>query len=730
MGINYNKETGIFHLKFRDVSYVMQLFRNKYLVHLYWGSKIEGKGFGHLLRVSERAFSPNPDKEDRSYSLDTLPLEYPAYGNTDFRIPAFSVEQENGSLVTDLTYHSHRIFEGKLQLEGLPSTYVEGQEEATTLEIILNDAVTGLKLILTYTVFEAFNCMTRHVKFINGGTQRLSLEKALSVSCDFHSSDYNFLQLSGAWARERHIYRRPLTYGLQSIESRRGMSSHQQNPFFALLSKEATEDSGDVYGFSLVYSGNFMAGVEVDQFDGARAFMGINPSGFRWALEPGAEFQTPEVVMTHSSKGLGDLSRNYHTLYRTRLCRGNYRDQCRPILINNWEATYFDFNSEKILDIAKQASEVGIELMVLDDGWFGQRNHDRCSLGDWVENPTKFTKGLKGLAEEINALGMQFGLWFEPEMVSPDSDLYRQHPDWCIHIEDREPSESRNQLVLDLSRDEVCEALIDQISQVLSNIPIAYVKWDCNRNLTEIGSPSLPYDRQQETAHRYVLGLYKVMETITLRFPEVLFESCSGGGGRFDPGMLYYMPQAWTSDDTDAIERLKIQYGTSIVYPASTMGAHVSEVPNHQVHRTSSLETRGNVAMMGNFGYEIDITKLSERDVHNIKAQVHKYKDIRELVQFGNLYRLKNPFEGNEGAWMYVSGDKHQAVILFAKVLAKPNEPFERIKLKGLKPELEYHLLGGEGVYGGDYLMKVGLNVPVLLGDFQSTIWRLKVLME
>jgi len=494
----------------------------------------------------------------------------------------------------------------------------------------------------------------------------------------------------------------------------------------ALLAKDATEDYGEVYGFSLVYSGSFLAQAEVDQYGIARVGIGLQPFNFQWLLEPGESFQAPEAVLVRSSQGLGGLSRTYHRLYRTRLCRGEFRDRKRPILINNWEATYFNFNADKIKEIAYAGKELGLELFVLDDGWFGKRDNDDSSLGDWVEDRRKLPEGLGKLGKDITAMGMEFGLWFEPEMVSPESDLYRKHPDWCLHVPGHKRSLARQQLVLDLSRKDVCDYIVESVSSVLSSAPITYVKWDMNRNMTEIGSALLPPERQRETGHRYILGLYDVMERIVSSFPHILFESCSGGGGRFDPGMLYYMPQTWTSDDTDAVERLKIQYGTSIVYPASSMGAHVSAVPNHQVHRSTPLETRGHVAMSGNFGYELDLTKLSEEEREDIRKQVTEYKELRMLIQYGDFYRLLSPFEGNETAWMFVSDDKKEAFATYFRVLAEPNPPLRRLRLKGLDPVKSYRLQHNGEVYRGDELMYFGLSLPQREGDFRSLLFILK----
>jgi alpha-galactosidase len=727
MSIQFHSSDQIFHLKGKQTSYVLQLVKG-FPAHVYWGRTIREGQLASIIQYRERAsFSPNPFPENRSISLDTLPLEYPAYGSGDFRHPAYQVQLPNGTTITEALYRQHRIFSGKPELEGLPATYVQQAAEADTLELELFDQVAGLTIILTYTIFKELDAITRSVRFINEGIQDLNIQRALSMSVDFHHSEYDILHLSGAWTRERHIERRALASGMQAIESRRGSSSHQQNPFVALLSKGANEDCGDVFGFSLVYSGSFVAQAEVDQFRTTRVSMGINPFDFNWLLQPGASFQTPEAVMVYSPNGLGQMSRTYHKLYRTRLCRGNFRDSTRPILVNNWEATYFNFTADKIEGIAKVGRDLGIELFVLDDGWFGCRNSDNSSLGDWFVDLQKLPNGLEDLVQRVRNLDMQFGLWFEPEMISPDSELYRQHPDWCLHVPDYRRTEARTQLILDFSRADVCEAIYTMISDVLRSAPITYVKWDMNRNMTEIGSALLPAARQKETAHRYILGLYTVLEKITNEFPHILFESCSGGGGRFDPGMLHYMPQTWTSDNSDAVSRLKIQYGTSIVYPTSTMGAHVSAVPNHQVHRMTSLDMRGHVAMSGNFGYELDLTKFTEEEKNVVKQQVALYKEIRSLVQFGNFYRLLSPFEGDEAAWMIVAEDQSEAVIAYFRVLAEPNDPLARLKLKGLDANKDYLLVEDGQTYGGDHLMYAGLTLPVLKGDFQSQIWRLKL---
>jgi len=713
MAIHIDERAGLFHLQGKDVSYVMQVV-DGYPVHLYWGKKLRADG-----NLQDMPGLP------KHRNLDQMPQEYPQYGSGDFRSPAYQVQLEDGSRITELVYQGYRIIPGKPRLEGLPATYAEADDEAETLEITLADAYSGLRVTLLYTVFKDSNAIARSARLINSGSGRLKLLRALSMSVDMDIPDYEAVYLAGAWGREAHLQRRPIGPGGTRIESRRGMSGHQLNPFLALAEPGADEDRGEVYGFSFVYSGNFLAQAEVDSMRKVRVQVGINPFDFCWLLMPGESFQTPETVMVYSDNGLGGMSRTYHKLYRTRLCRGVYRDQVRPILVNNWEATYFQFTADKLVSIAKAGAELGIELFVLDDGWFGKRNDDTTSLGDWVVNRDKLPDGLEGLAERINRLGLKFGIWVEPEMVSPDSDLYRAHPDWCLHVEGRRRTLARTQLVLDMSRPDVREHIYGMLSAIFRSVPVAYVKWDMNRSLTEIGSAAAPPERQGEIAHRHMLGVYELMERLTGEFPHILFESCSSGGGRFDPGMLYYMPQTWTSDNTDAVERLKIQYGTSLVYPASAIGAHVSAVPNHQVGRVTPLKMRGDVAMSGNFGYELDLTKFTDEEKEEVKRQVALYKSIRPIVQQGELYRLLSPFEGNETAWMFVTEDRSEALLFYFKVLAEPHMPKKRLRLKGLDPQRDY-AVEGFGTFGGDRLMHAGLAFQVPPGDHFSLVVRLR----
>lgn len=728
MPIFFDNVNRIFHLKAGNCSYIFGINKYDYMQHIYWGEQIEISTCNKFSYIGGKFFNSPVPKPTNIISLEECTRsEYPFYGTGDFKAPAFQTEDENGYTTNCLKFKSYKIYCGKPSLDGLPATYMENENEGQTLEITASDESIGLDLILIYTVFDKMNVITRSAKFINNSSSKLKLLRALSMSIDMEDDDFDYLQLWGGWASERHIDRKPLAHGIQSLESRRGSSSHQKNPFFSLLRKNADENSGEVFGFSLVYSGCFLAQIEVEQFNFTRVSMGINPFNFTWTLQPGCIFETPEVVMVYSNEGLGGMSRTYHKLYRERLCRGKYRDKVRPILINNWEATYFKFNSQKILNIVKDAKQLGIELFVLDDGWFGRRNDSTSSLGDWKVNLEKIPEGLYGLCSKINGIGLQFGLWFEPEMISPDSELYEVHPDWCLHIPKRERTTVRDQLVLDLSRDEICNYIIDSVGKVLKSAPITYVKWDFNRELTEIGNELLPPDMQKELCHRYVLGFYKILEKLTESFPDVLFEGCASGGGRFDPGILYYMPQIWASDNTDAISRLFIQYGTSIVYPASTISAHVSAVPNEQTHRITPLSTRGNVAMSGNLGYELDLNILDNDDKAEIKNQVEKYKALRYLIQKSDLYRLKNPFEEDTCAIMYVSQDKKDAAIFCTRIICKTAfMHIERLKLHGLNKDVLYEIVGENIFSTGSELMKIGLDYSDLDKDFTSKIWILK----
>ena len=708
MSIIYHESTQTFHLTNGKISYLMKVFPDGTLGQLYFGKAVRDReGFDHLLEMKSRPMSAIAGAA-RNYSLEHCKQEYPSCGSTDFRHPAVELRQENGSRITYFVYKDHTVTPGKPALEGLPATYCESDGEAETLTVRLEDALLGVSVYLNYTLFARESAIARSALFVNGGEQELHLTHAMSLSLDLPDRDYEFLHFSGAWARERFLKVRRLEQGIQSVESTRGHSSATHNPFVMLRRPGTGEDSGEVMGFSLIYSGNFLAQAEVDTWDTTRVTLGINPFGFDWKLSPGGRFQTPEAVVVYSAEGMGEMSRTFHRLYRTRLARGYWRDRPRPILLNNWEATYFDIDEDKLFNIAKTAKEDGVELFVLDDGWFGARCNDRAGLGDWVANPERLPGGITGIAGRVEGLGMKFGLWFEPEMVNEDSDLYRAHPDWVLRTPDRRASLGRNQLVLDFSRPEVVDHIHGMMAKILSEAKVSYVKWDMNRSITEAYSAALPPDRQGEVCHRYILGVYSLYERLTSEFPRVLFESCASGGGRFDPGMLYYAPQCWTSDDSDAAERLKIQYGTSFCYPVSSMGAHVSAVPNHQVNRVTPLYTRANVAFFGAFGYELDLGRLTEEERSQVREQIAFMKEYREVLQFGDFYRLLSPFEGNITAWMVVSPDRRTALAGWYRTLNEVNGPFRRMKLRGLDPALDY-TVNGCSVHGGDELMEVGL---------------------
>jgi len=738
MGISFNASTRMFHLRAGLCSYILQVVDEGYLAHRFFGGQLVEDRLAQPLMRTMRPFSPSPEGSDTDFSLDTLPQEYPYSGRGDFRTPAIEIQTSAAGETLDLRYIGHRIAAGKISLPGLPATYVEDPEEGQTLEIDLVDGLTGLRVVLRYTAFVEHSVIARSVTLINEGENPIKIERIMSASLDLADAEYDWIHLAGAWGRERHPVRERLGPGVRQVESRRGASSHQANPAAVFARPGVTESHGEAWAIALVYSGNFSITVDVNQYQNTRVMAGIHPSGFSWSLLPEASFHAPEVLLSFSDAGLGALSRGLHKLIRTRLASGAHRDRLRPILLNNWEATYFQFDRASLVDLGRSGAELGIELFVLDDGWFGHRDDDTSSLGDWVVDLRKLPDGLEDVSSELQRLGLQFGLWFEPEMVSSDSDLYRLHPDWCLHVPGRSRSLGRHQLVLDYSRDDVCDYVTEALSDILSKGAVTYVKWDMNRNMTEVGSALLPAARQGETAHRYMLGLYAVMAALTSRFPHVLFESCSGGGGRFDLGMLHFMPQVWTSDNTDAIDRLPIQFGTSLIYPSSAMGAHVSAVPNHQVGRITPLETRGFVAMMGNLGYELDVRQSNEEDRAIIRDQICLYKEIRPLVLFGDLYRLRDPKERNDAAWMYVSEDKGMAFATFIRILARANPPLETLRFCGLDPLQHYHirLIGGDGLEhlpleavtlttGGDELMSVGVVIPPLTGDYRGCAWRI-----
>ena len=727
MPITYNEQSREFHLYNNKISYLIKILANEQLGQLYFGKRIPNrKNHDYLVENTYRPVTSYVFDDDYSFSLGNVKQEYPAYGTTDQRRPALDIKQPNGSRITDFKYVSHKIYAGKRKLTGLPATYVEDESEATTLEINLYDELIQVTLCLQYTIFENSAAIARSVKFSNDSDQKYKLKTALSLNLDLPDANYEWLQFSGAWGRERHLHKTPLRPGIQAINSARGASSHMQNPFVILKRPFTTEEQGEALGVSFVYSGNFLAQAEVDEYSVTRLQIGIDPFQFSWCLKPNETFQTPEAILAYTSEGLNQLSQTFQKLYTTRLARGYWRDKERPILINNWEATYFDFTEEKLLSIAKKAKELGIELFVLDDGWFGERTKETAGLGDWYVNRNRLKNGISGLSRKIHDLGMMFGLWFEPEMVNKDSDLYRKHPDYIIETPKRHASHGRKQYVLDFSRKEVVDNIYEQLVKILDEGEIDYIKWDMNRNITECYSIAYPSEQQGEIMHRYILGVYDLYERLIERYPKILFESCASGGGRFDAGMLYYAPQAWTSDDSDAIERLKIQYGTSFGYPQSMMGAHVSASPNEQLGRNTPLKIRGDVAFFGAFGYELDLDKLSSTELASIKKQIELMKKYRSIFQYGTFYRLKSPFEGNIVSWMVVSEDKSQAIVGYYKILNDVNCEYRRLCLPGLDADTLYNVqeeLGSYlGNFTGDELANIGLvTTDASAGQNQET---------
>ena len=722
MAIIMNQAEQVFTLQTKRTTYQMKAGDYGILLHLYYGARVEDCTMDYLLHRKDVGFSGNPYEagEDRTFSLDTLPQEFPSYGVGDYRNNCVGVCQADGTRAADFRYVSWEIREGAHKIPGLPCLFDE-DETAETLVIFLEDAASSLKLELYYVVFADRDVIARSARITNGGKEAVRLEKMMSACLELPNGSWEAIHFHGRHAMERRLERLPLMHGTMEVGSRRGTSSHQHNPGVILCSPDATEEHGGCYGLSLIYSGSFSMEIEMDQMDSVRAVCGINPEFFEYRLEPGEAFDTPQLMMTYSGSGLGRMSANFHSIIRHNLCRGKYKFARRPVLINNWEATYFDFNEEKILSIARQASELGIEMLVLDDGWFGSRDSDNAGLGDWYVNTDKLKGGLTDLVTGINGLGMKFGIWIEPEMVNEDSRLYREHPDWALTIPGRKPCRSRNQLVLDMSRSEVRDYVFDSIAAVLKSANVEYVKWDMNRSICDVYSAVLPKERQGEVYHRYVLGIYDLMERFTSSFPNILFEGCSGGGGRFDPAILYYSPQIWCSDDTDGIERLEIQYGTSFFYPISAVGSHVSAIPNHQTGRRTPLATRGVVAMAGSFGYEMDLNLLTEDEKEAVKAQVKDYKKYYDLIHNGDYYRLTSP-QGDSGftAWQFVSGDKTRTLLNLVITHVRANAPDLWFKLRGLDPEKRYRLEENGRIYSGSALMNAGISIPMIMGDYPA----------
>ncbi len=728
MGILYDEKNRLFKLDTPHTSYCMGT-RDGYLLHCYYGPRLRGTDAAYLARTDEPPYTPARSARDKLSFLDAAPFEYPTGGVGDFRTHCLEIRTTAGHNAVELSYRRHSIQKGKRPLPGLPATFGSAHD-CTSLTVTLADDVLGLEVDLEYTVFEDLDALTRSAVIRNTGAKEpvIYLTKVLSACLDMDDRDFELLTLHGSWARERVIQRQRLAVGRQGVFSERGETSHQAQPFLALLTPGTTQTQGQVYAMHLVWSGNFEAQAEVDQHGQVRSVLGVSPYDFCWKLSAGESFQAPEAVLVYSHHGLGGMTRTLHDLYRGHLLRGEWKDKKRPVLLNSWEGAYFDFDTEKLLAMARSGAALGMEMFVLDDGWFGDRRDDNRALGDWYVNEEKLPGGLKRLADELNAMGMKFGLWMEPEMISPDSDLYRAHPDWALQVPGRPAGLCRNQYVLDLTRREVLEYVWDRIEAILTCANIEYVKWDMNRQLSDLGSTGLPGDRQGELSYRYVLAVYELQERFCTRFPNVLLENCSGGGARYDPGMLYYSPQIWCSDDTDAVERLAIQEGTALVYPLATMGAHVSACPNHAVGRTTPMDTRGHVALAGTFGYELDPRKLTEEERSQIPGQIALYHRFNALLRTGGYYRLASYRENHAfDCWQVVSRDRRTALVTYVQVLAAANRRSRRVLLQGLDPAASYRLEGTDRIFGGDTLLYGGLPLEPLWGDFRSRLLVLRM---
>lgn len=712
MSIHISKDERLFHLETENSSYVFRVLENQQLQHLYYGKRIHVKeNYGNLASYQTRGFEVSYTADEERIQLSMIPNEYAAYGKGDFRHPAYQVQDATGSRITELKYQGYTLSTGKKRLEILPSTFDDDGERSEVLTITLKDDIIGLVVKLNYTVFPGQNVIVRNVEFINEGQSDLKLLKAMSLQLDLQDDQFDFIHFSGAWLRERQLYRTALRPGLQSIDSLRYSSSPQNNPFFMLSRKHTTEESGEVYGFNLVYSGNFQNSIEVDHFDTTRVLVGVNPVEFEYLLEPQMSFVTPESIMSYSAQGMNALSQQLAIFYREHLVNRHFAKRPRPIVLNSWETMYFNLTTDKVLELAKCGQQLGVELFVLDDGWFGHREGDNSSLGDWTTDYRRLPKGISYIADEIHKMGMQFGLWFEPEMISVDSELYLTHPEWMICTPHRKPSVGRHQYVLDFTNQEVIDYLFDAISSIIQETRLEYIKWDYNRHITDAYTATLSAAKQMEFGHRYILGVYQLLERLTKAYPEVLFESCSSGGGRFDLGMMYYAPQAWTSDDTDPIERLKIQHGTSYGYSLSMMSAHVSASPNEQSGRRTSLDTRAAVAYFGVFGYELDVTTLEAEEAEKVKEQIDFYKKYREVFQYGNFFRIRSPFEDDVVDWQVVSSDKSTAILLHTSLISHLNPGYSVVKFCGLDEDKRYTIAGTDEEFFGDELMNAGVKI-------------------
>lgn len=722
MSIQFDQNRNLFQLKTNHTLYQMKVNDIGILLHTHYGNPVGDMDMSYQIPKLDRGFSGYPYEKrlSRDCSLDLVPQEYSGSSVGDYRVSSISVIGADGSRSTDFRYAGHKIYRGKYTIPGMPHVR-ENQSDVETLEILLRDETAGLELTLLYGVFAEKDIITRTVQIKNTGSQSIRLEKAASMSLDFLNQKYDLVHFHGRICMERQMERVPLTHDIHVVGSRRGMTSHQHNPFVILCEPSANENQGKCFGFMFVYSGSHKTEIEMDQAGSTRVVMGIHDENFSWRLEAGDTFYAPEVILSYSNQGFNGLSQKYHRIIRENVCDSRYLTKRRPVLINNWEATYFDFTAEKILSLAKQAKEIGIEMLVLDDGWFGKRNSENAGLGDWYVNEEKLNGGLGKLSAEVNRLGLQFGLWFEPEMINEDSDLFRSHPEWVLRDPERKPMMERNQMVLDMSNKAVQDYLYDCISKVLKQASISYIKWDFNRPVANVYSNALPADRQGEVGHRFVLGTYALLERVTANYPEIMIEGCSGGGGRFDAGILYYCPQIWCSDNTDPIARLAIQKGTSYGYPVSAMGCHVSASPNHQTGRSTSLAARGVAAMSGTFGYELDLNQVSENEKTQMKQQIETFQKYYWLIQGGTYFRLcDNRMDDFYEAWEMVAQDQSEALVNFVMTDVHANSEIPWIRLMGLKSTAKYQVEGTDEIYTGAALMDVGYGFANLMGDYPA----------
>ena len=718
--IAFDKENTVFSINTRNTTYQMCVDEYGVLLHLYYGRRTAGDT-RFLLTFADRGTLSNINDvgNRRDYSYDALPQEYPTTGMGDMRSPAIIVENSDGSVSCDLRYVSHEIRQGKYALSGLPAVYAD-EDEAATLEIVLRDEVSGLTAKLLYGVLPELDIITR-AAVISTDKEPVILKRVFSASVDFLTAKKDLLTFYGRHGMERKLQREHVMHGEKVIASRRGASSHQYNPMMILCETDTTEAAGGCMSMQLVYSGGFKGVCEKDQLDQTRLQIGIMDEKLSYPIKKGEEFIAPEVIMTYSGSGFSELSHNLHRCIREHVCRGYWKDKERPVLINSWEAFYFSFDADSLLGLADEAAALGIDMLVLDDGWFGKRDDDNSGLGDWTVNEKKLGSTLGDFVKKINEKGLKFGIWMEPEMVNEDSDLYREHPDWALAIPGRKPVRGRNQLVLDFSRKEVVDHIFHMTCDVIDNANVEYLKWDYNRVIVDVFSHET--NDQGKVLYDYVLGLYDFLERLVTRYPKLLIEGCCGGGGRYDAGMLYYTPQIWLSDNTDAIDRLRIQYGSSFGYPLSTMGAHVSAVPNEMNGRTTPLNTRSVVAMSGSFGYELDLRKLSDEERSEIRNQIKTFKEYGPLIHQGDYYRLSSPFEADYTSWLVVSKDKSEALLSVVITNERANPLPHYVKFCGLQSGVIYHNDSMGMDYPSDAMMEVGLPLPNIMNEYAAYQW-------